>query len=81
MRLFLRLVNEFSGKVLWSGMSEKTGSEWIQEDDVPNVENHNIPFTRGKYASRSKSIGLFQPLLVSTAAGVIVYLFYALRSR
>lgn len=79
--LFLRIINKPSGKILWSDNLEGTKSDWIPINNKSIVENKEIHFTKGKTIRKSNSIKLVQPLIISSAAGVIVYLFYSLRSR
>lgn len=81
LNLFLRIIGVPSGGVTWSGNLDSTDTQLLRAEDISGIENQSIPFTVGQMVDDKEHASILQPLLVSVATGVIVYLFYALRSR
>ncbi|MFQ5602016.1 MAG: hypothetical protein ACE5HS_01960 [bacterium] len=79
--LFVRMLRAETGEIMWSGNREKAISDWISAKSVPTLENPNLPFTKGKFTRSERENSLIKPLLITGVTGLIVYLFYALRSR
>ncbi|NIR72255.1 hypothetical protein GWN42_16280 [candidate division KSB1 bacterium] len=78
---YLRIVQNPDRKILWSGTIEASKADALPAELLRRSENPNVPFTQGKLTSETGKGKLFQTVLISGATGVIVYLFYALRSR
>lgn len=77
----LRIISRPEGKILWNGSKSGTKFDWISLDSINEVENENISFVKGRQIKDSEASSLLQPILISVVSGVIVYLFYSLRSR
>jgi len=70
-----------SGEVLWQGNLAAHHSDRINRKQVEALENSNIPFTVGSRERQSKPVRWVQPVAVSATAGLVIFLFYSLRSR
>ncbi len=79
--LSLLLLNRRNGEVLWHGALTGKKTDNVQSNQLPAIEDESIAFTRGVKSVPSNSVKLAQPLAVSVAAGVVIFLFYSLRSR
>jgi len=77
----LRVIAERSGKVEWSGELKGEKKDHVTNKNRVELEDETIHFTVGKGIAPQRRLGLFKPLLISGAAGVIVFLFFSLRSR
>ena len=76
-----RILGEPEGRVLWSGTLEKHLVDTVDQETIPSLEDEHMRFTQGSYVQADKEAGILQPILVATVTGVVVYLFYAFRSR
>lgn len=79
--LSLRIFNQPSGEILWSGDIEGTRFDWIPANEIDVVENPNIPFTQANYPSSLSTKKIIEPILITGVTGIIIFLFYSLRSR
>jgi hypothetical protein len=75
-----RLMVSATGRIAYNGTLQANKSDWVTLADKQLYENPNIEFTIGK-AVQTRGGGILQPLIVTVVTGVVVYLFYALRSR
>jgi hypothetical protein len=48
---------------------------------LPHLEEASLPFTIGRREEAAAGFRWLEPVLIASATGVVVYLFYALRSR
>jgi len=48
---------------------------------LPRLEEASLPFTIGRKEEPPEGFRWLEPVLIASATGVVVYLFYALRSR
>lgn len=71
---------EKSSKVLYNKQIAKDYSDNVSGDQLNKIETDFFTFTKGKRSQRLIS-RLFEPALVSVAAGTIIYLFYSFRSN
>ncbi len=78
---FLLMTEGPAKRLLWSGTLSASRQDVINRDAVKLAENRNVDFSVGQAVNEDKSVKLFPPLLVSGVAGLIVYLFYSIRSR
>ncbi len=53
----------------------------VAEKSVASLEEASLPFTVGKWESPAHKFRWLEPALITSATGVVVYLFFALRSR
>ncbi len=70
-----------TGRILYNGALQASKSDWIAAENKPVFENPDIEFTVGKVQTLKREGGILQPLAVVVVTGVVVYLFYSLRSR
>ncbi len=80
-RFLLRVVQQPSGEFLWNGILAESKHDWILTDQIKAVENQNVAFTKGDFKINSGKIKILEPVLISGVTGIIVFLFYSLRSR
>lgn len=76
---FITITDQATGDVLLSKRFEATKIGWFQLNRSGEQTNDNIHFFQGSSKSSKKNI--IQPILITSVTGIIVYLFYALRSR
>jgi hypothetical protein len=53
----------------------------VAEKSLASLEEASLPFTVGKWERPGRKFRWLEPALVTSATGVVVYLFFALRSR
>jgi hypothetical protein len=53
----------------------------VAEKSLANLEEASLPFTVGKWERPARQLRWLEPALITSATGVVVYLFFALRSR
>jgi hypothetical protein len=70
-----------TGRILYNGALQASKSDWIAAENRQVFENPDIEFTVGKIQTVKRDGGVLQPLAVVVVTGVVVYLFYSLRSR
>lgn len=70
--LFFELIDHPSSEIIWQGEFEETHSDSI------SVEEMNIMPVQSEESNRAN---ILEPILITGVTGVVVYLFYALRSR
>ncbi len=75
---FLRIIQHATGTVLLSKNFEATKEGWL--DVNQNLQQtDDIQFDQSQPKQKQRNI--LQPILISSITGIIVYLFYGLRSR
>jgi hypothetical protein len=79
--LSLRIFNHPSGEILWSGIVKGSRSDWIPGKKIREVENRSLPFTMGVFLNGEGKSGLLEPIVITAVTGIIIFLFYSLRSR
>ena len=60
---------------------QESVSDTVAEKSLSRLENANLPFTIGRREKRKDGFNWLEAALITTATGVVVYLFYSLRSR
>jgi hypothetical protein len=68
-------------KVLFQKIWAESAADTVAEKNLAGLEEANLPFTAGKRERPPRRWRWLEPALITSATGVIVYLFYALRSR
>jgi hypothetical protein len=53
----------------------------VAEKSLVSLEEAGLPFTVGKWERPGRKFRWLEPALITSATGVVVYLFFALRSR
>ena len=76
---FLRIIQHATGMVLLSENFEAKKEEWLHVNQRNLQQTSDIQFNPSQPNQKKRNI--LQPILISSITGVIVYLFYALRSR
>jgi hypothetical protein len=60
---------------------EETATDSLDKKYLPGLEASNLPFTLGRWESARDGFHWLEAALITSATGIIVYLFYSLRSR
>jgi len=79
--VFLQLLAVPENHMIWQGEVAGSKSDRVARKLLDKLENKEISFTVGRQGRRKGASRFFAPLIVSSTAGIIVYLFYSLRSR
>ncbi|MDZ7360713.1 MAG: hypothetical protein ONB46_08300 [candidate division KSB1 bacterium] len=59
----------------------ESASDTLATKTLLHLEDQNLLFTIGRRENREESSGWLEPILITSATGVVIYLFYSLRSR
>jgi len=78
---FLRVIWHSSGKILLSEHVSGAKYDWLPVQDRNRIENRSIGFTMGVFHARAGSNKAAEALLLTGVSGVVIFLFYSLRSR
>ncbi len=70
-----------SRQVRFQKIWEESAVDTVAEKSLARLEDADLPFTVGKWERPASGFRWLEPALITSATGVIVYLFYALRSR
>jgi hypothetical protein len=76
-----RMLLASTGEVLYNENLRASKTDWIASAEQKSYENETIDFTVGKVSESKHKSSIVQPIVITVATGVVVYLFYALRSR
>ena len=76
---FLRIIQHATGTVLLSKNFEATKEGWLDVRQENLQQTKDIQFNQDQPKQKKRNI--LQPILISSITGIIVYLFYGLRSR
>ncbi|MDZ7345097.1 MAG: hypothetical protein ONA90_11360 [candidate division KSB1 bacterium] len=69
-------------KVRVQKILEESSMDIVSQKSLPVLEDSNLPFTVGRWKQENgASLHWMEAALITAASGVIVYLFYSLRSR
>lgn len=79
--LWLRIIEQPAGEILWSGDRESVRFDWVPAKLITQIENPNVSFTTGTFEVRSGKSKIFEPILITGVTGIIVFLFFSLRSQ
>lgn len=70
------------GRVVWDEEVKCEQSDLVAESQIPAIEGEDFHFTKGRWSSdRFRGSHWKQAALVSGVTGLVVYLFYTIRSR
>lgn len=78
---YFQIVDLQTRTVVWSGNLQKTAVDDISVETIPELEMNQVGFTRAGYHAKNFYTKFVEPLVMIGTTGVIVYLFYAFRSR
>jgi hypothetical protein len=81
MTVAFRVLAQPDGKVLWSDELKQQSVDLVSTQAIKALEEETVDFTHGHFVEQEESTGVLQPLLVTTVTGIVIYLFYAFRSR
>ncbi|MFQ5865028.1 MAG: hypothetical protein ACE5IW_07355 [bacterium] len=79
--LSLRIINHPTAEILWSEDVEGIRFDWVEAKSITSLENENVSFTQGTFEIRSGKSKIFEPVLITGVTGIIIFLFFSLRSR
>jgi hypothetical protein len=68
-------------RIVFQKIFEESVTDTLTEKSLPNLEDHNLPFTIGKKGHHEGGRRWLEPVLIASATGAVIYLFYSLRSR
>ncbi len=60
---------------------QESAVDTVAERSLAGLEEASLPFTVGKWERPARKFRWLEPALITSATGVVVYLFFALRSR
>lgn len=69
-----------AAKVLWSGINSISCTDTVQYSEIKDLHSDDIPLSSYTLPPMSVFNSIFEPLLVSIASGVAIYLFFTIRS-
>lgn len=70
-----------AGVVLFLNTCTKSREDQINRNDVAKVENANLTITRGQLPETGIFAKYIEPIAISIVSGLIVYLFFIMRSN
>lgn len=76
-----RIILQPTGKTLYSGGLQGNRQDSVALSERESNENPKVHFTIGRSIETKGGSRILQPIVVTVVTGVVVYLFYALRSR
>ncbi|MFQ5706253.1 MAG: hypothetical protein ACE5HO_02325 [bacterium] len=79
--LFVRIFEQPSGRLLRSEEIKGAKADWVERVHLSQIENPNISFTQGEIEGIGRNNKFWEPVLITGVTGIIVFLFYSLRSR
>ncbi len=77
--VYLKLMNP-QKRILYSAVLSDTLSDVIAKSTIPDIEDDNLPFTKGSGISKNR-FGYLEPILISAFTAGIIYTFYSYRSQ
>jgi hypothetical protein len=73
--------NASTRQVRFQKIFSESAADTLAKNYLPRLEEQNLPFTIGRRENREENSGWLEPILITSATGVVIYLFYSLRSR
>ncbi|MFQ5825038.1 MAG: hypothetical protein ACE5JB_13370, partial [bacterium] len=55
--------------------------DWISSKKIRQLETRNLPFTQGVFLNGKGKSKFLEPIVITGVTGIIIFLFYSLRSR
>jgi len=68
-------------QIFFQNVLRESQSDTLAENVLPRLEDASLPFTIGKRERGAEGRRWLEPALITSATGVVVYLFYSLRSK
>jgi hypothetical protein len=75
------LYNTSTRQVVSQKIFEESAADTLSEKSWQNLENRNLSFTVGRTEPDEAGWRWLEPVLIVSATGAVIYLFYSLRSR
>jgi len=73
--------NASTRQVSFQKIFAESAADTLAKKNLPHLEDQRLPFTIGRRENREENSGWLEPILITSATGVVIYLFYSLRSR
>lgn len=70
-----------TGEIVASGIITDTYSDRVNEDDIQSLETASLPFTHGELPKGNFLDRFVEPLIVVGATGLVVFLFFNVRTQ
>lgn len=69
-----------NGEILLSRDFKREYSDYVKPDEIQNLEDDSLDFTRGKFVEKDSGWGkIIEGLLIASSVGIAVYLLFAVR--
>jgi len=78
--LRLSVTRNDDGRVLWAGSEKASRSDTVYVSDIRGLQKSSLSISSGQEPAHSTLERLLEPLIIGGAAGVVVYLFFTIRS-
>lgn len=81
--IFVEVVaqNAATRRIEFQKFFTESATDTLTEKFLPRLEEASLPFTIGRKEEPPEGFRWLEPVLITSATGVVVYLFYSLRSR
>ncbi|GEM_PF-2129202 len=73
--------NAATRQINFQKIFSESATDTLAGKALPRLEEASLPFTIGRREEAAAGFRWLEPVLIASATGVVVYLFYALRSR
>jgi hypothetical protein len=73
--------NPATRQIHFQQLWQETATDTLEQKDFSRLENPNLPFTLGRREKAEHEFRWLEAALITSATGIIIYLFYSLRSR
>lgn len=67
-------------KIMWAGSGTLAGIDTVRYSDIQDLHSNNLPTTMYTSPTLSFFDSIFEPLIITVASGVAIYLFFTIRS-
>lgn len=78
---FFQISEQPAGRIVWNGKIRGARSDTVSVDEVEALENRNILFTIGEKPEKTGGTNFLEPAVITGVTGIIIFLFYSIRSR
>jgi len=68
-------------QIVFQKIFEESAVDTLSKKNLPALEDQNLAFTIGKKQQDDGEFHWLEPVLIASATGAVIYLFYSLRSR
>lgn len=67
-------------KLVWAGTIQKSFSDTLLFSDIDNIEQNGVIILKGERKPRKIFDSILDPLIITAATGIAIYLFFTIRS-